>query len=1288
MKYNIEYAQRFRTIIGLVYVVLIVGLISSGYTAYEYFEIEFKLLITNENITSSAMQAHPAAVYTPLLERLQQTMLGFGLLIALVSFGFVLVWYRQTARYYRTQVAVMAALRASEARFHQMFEKHGAMMLLIEPQTGMILDANQAAIRFYGYTKAELCRMHINQINMSGPERVAADYQQAAGAAWSYFIFPHKVADGTERTVEVYTSPISVQAKTVLFSVIHDITKRVQTEAALQRSEELYRSLVSGLDACLCRWLPDTTLLFTNTKYRTLFGLEEATAQCQWLAFLPDATREATATFYRELAAQPRTVVYEHSVVAEDGTLRYYQWIDTPILNATGDAVEFQSLGIDITAQKQTEEQLRESQLRVELALQGANMGMWDWHVQTGKAVFNERWATMLGYTLAELEPLSIQTWTALCHPDDLAQSNTLLTQHFAGASTFYACEARMRHKDGTWLWVIDRGKVVEWDDHGAPVRMTGTHLDITERKQAEIALRLSEEKYRRLMESLDSAIFTVDSDGRFLFVNQVAAQLFGRTPHELVGRIQHDVFPAPIAAKQTERFTQVFREDRPLAFEWQTVVQAQPCWYRTTIQPMHDETGTISYVLVNSTDIHAFKQVQQALQELNHTLEERVKQRTAEVQDLYEHAPTGYHSLDAAGSLILINQTALRWMGYTRAEMLGRPYADFLTAPSRSNFALWYPLLKERGWLRDITLECIRKDGTTFPALIHATAIYDEQGNYLMSRATMLDNTERAQAEMALRESEEQNRLLLAESPDAIVLFDHTGRVRQMNRAFALLTGYSNAQLDGHTLADLELITGEQMLHWGTLVRQHLQAHQRFAAVEFRLTHANGEPREVSARVFGLGIRGELHFLTTMRDITAETKVAATLRHANMELARAARTKDEFLANMSHELRTPLNAILGLSEVLQEQISSLLNQRQRDALRNIEVSGRHLLSLINDILDLSKVEAGRMELQIERVAVANVCQSSLMFVKVLATKKALTLACHLHDQLADVEVDSKRLKQMLVNLLSNAVKFTPAHGRVSLVVTTDAAAGVIRFAVQDTGIGIAPQDLPLLFQPFQQLDSSLSRLHEGTGLGLMLVRRLAELHGGEVTVTSAVGQGSCFTIVLPYRSLQAEAAQAQLPAVPQRKKGTDPLIPALMVDPAPRAADQFTRYLTAPPPPGRRILVADDSEINLESVYNYLQDKGYAVTVARTGREALEQAAAFQPDLILMDIQMPELDGLEAIQRLRATPEGAATPIIALTALAMTGDRERCLAAGASAYMAKPVSLKALVALIEQLLP
>ncbi|MEI7645159.1 MAG: PAS domain S-box protein [Chloroflexales bacterium] len=555
---------------------------------------------------------------------------------------------------------------------------------------------------------------------------------------------------------------------------------------------------------------------------------------------------------------------------------------------------------------------------------------------------------------------------------------------------------------------------------------------------------------------------------------------------------------------------------------------------------------GGESCALFQVTNITARKRAEQALLDLTHSLEDRVRERTAEIHDLYENAPNGYHSLDADGNILMVNQTELTWLGYSRDEMIGRPIINFMTKQDRSTFQAQYSRFKQTGLLHDLVFEFIRKDGTILSTQINATAVYAADGSFIMSRATMIDNTARKLADQAMQ-------------------------------------------------------------------------------------------------------------------------------IANTEMEHALRTKDEFLANMSHELRTPLNAILALSESLIEEMRGPLNPRQAESLRHIESSGHHLLSIINDILDLSKVEVGQLDLQIENTAIIDICRASLQFVKEIAHKKSLHLAFKLGDNLAEIAADPKRLKQILVNLLSNAVKFTPSGGTVSLEVRVAPDETSIDFMVRDSGIGIAAEDMRRLFRPFTQLDSRLNRQHEGSGLGLALVRRLVELHSGSITVESNVGKGSCFTITLPYHP----AAH-----VPVRAGG-------VTVGPQPPGARQAAAMLPPPEsaPPGVRILLAEDNEVNLNVIHDYLQGTGYLVMIARTGREAIDQAVATRPDVILMDIQMPVMDGLEAMRLLRANPEFATTPIIALTALAMADDRERCLAAGASEYLSKPVSLRGLGELIRRLL-
>jgi signal transduction histidine kinase/CheY-like chemotaxis protein/low affinity Fe/Cu permease len=383
----------------------------------------------------------------------------------------------------------------------------------------------------------------------------------------------------------------------------------------------------------------------------------------------------------------------------------------------------------------------------------------------------------------------------------------------------------------------------------------------------------------------------------------------------------------------------------------------------------------------------------------------------------------------------------------------------------------------------------------------------------------------------------------------------------------------------------------------------------------------------------------------------------------ANVELARAIRLKDEFLATMSHELRTPLNAILGMSEALHEKVYGPLNEKQLKSLCSIEESGHHLLSLINDILDVSKIEAGKIELEVGPVSVEPVCRASLELIKQDAHKKRLKISSSFDNAVTIIQADGRRLKQILVNLLSNAVKFTPEGGALGLEVVGDAEREAVHFTVWDTGIGILEEDMGRLFQPFVQLDSSLSRRYAGTGLGLSLVYRLADMHGGSVSLESEVGKGSRFTVSLPWQKV-AEEVERSVESVEGEGKG------------APRAVP--------PTPDAPLLLLVEDNEENIKTLADYLGAKGYRVVVARDGAEAIERAREESPDLILMDIQMRGMDGLEATRRIRADADLGSIPIIALTALTMPGDRERCLAAGADEYLSKPASLKKLVKAVE----
>lgn len=408
---------------------------------------------------------------------------------------------------------------------------------------------------------------------------------------------------------------------------------------------------------------------------------------------------------------------------------------------------------------------------------------------------------------------------------------------------------------------------------------------------------------------------------------------------------------------------------------------------------------------------------------------------------------------------------------------------------------------------------------------------------------------------------------------------------------------------------------------------------------------------------------------------IQAEIKlrdINQKLSLTNEELARATRLKDQFLSTMSHELRTPLNGILGMAEVLQmSDLGGIQNEKQLGQLKIITDCGHHLLQLINDILDVTKLEAEEVKLNCHLLSIHEVCESSLQFIKSMAFKKRIDIHLYAPPNLPPINLDKRWMRQAFINLLNNAVKFTAEGGQVSFSITFEQSHPLphspyaLRIAIKDNGIGIAPENLDKLFQPFVQIDSNLNRKYEGTGLGLTLVKKIIDLHQGTIGVSSELGVGSCFTIDLPCHELPP-----QVPAVPQ------------------------THLLTSIPSSGSGhsekstiVLLIEDNRVNIVTMSRYLKVKGYQVLVAEDGQKALEMAELENPDLILISMNIPVLNGFDVIQQIRQKNSALAQiPIIALTSLTMPDEGEKCLQAGANKYLSKPIQFNLLTTTMEEL--
>ena len=634
----------------------------------------------------------------------------------------------------------------------------------------------------------------------------------------------------------------------------------------------------------------------------------------------------------------------------------------------------------------------------------------------------------------------------------------------------------------------------------------------------------------------------------------------------------------------------------------------------------------------------------------------------------------------DAKGVIQIFNVGAERMLGYAAAEVMNKITPadisdpdELITRAKTLSAELETPItpgfealvFKASRGIEDIyELTYICKDGSRLPAVVSVTALRDADGTIIGYLLIGTDNTarkaveaEQKKSDQRLRDQQFYTRSLIESNIDALMTTDAYGIITDVNKQMEALTGCTRDELIGAPFKDF--FTDPERAEAGI---KRVLREKSLTDYELTAIDRDGKKTVVSynATTFYDRSRTLQGVFAAARDITERKLVEAELRQARAVAESASMTKSDFLASMSHEIRTPMNAIMGIADLLAK---TPLNAEQDKYVQIFRRAGDNLLNLINDILDLSKVEASQLELERTGFSLIEHLEKVMEMVAARAQEKGLSLIFDIAPNVpTDLVGDPTRLRQVLLNLLGNAIKFTQA-GQVSLYVDLDEQASTpstLRFAVTDTGIGIAKQKLGPVFERFTQADSSMTRRFGGSGLGLTISKRLVELMGGRIWVESEIGEGSVFAFTVPM----------ELWAI-----GNRPLAALIRDD-------------DASPLPPLRILLAEDSPDNCVITIAYLEDTPYQVDIAGNGAIACEMFEAGHYDMILMDRQMPVMDGLAATRAIRMWEKQngrAPVPILALTASALKGDREMCMAAGCTDFLTKPIKQELLLHTIRE---
>ncbi|MDQ0658934.1 PAS domain S-box protein [Paenibacillus sp. W2I17] len=840
------------------------------------------------------------------------------------------------------------------------------------------------------------------------------------------------------------------------------------------------------------------------------------------------------------------------------------------------------------------------------------------------------------GYTLDDLIRMN---QNEICPPDSENSRKQYIKEVLAGRSvsnpiTFYHKDGSLKQAEITYV-PITEGKEV--------VGIYGIAKDVTNILEVQRELKEAQEKYQVLADHAQDLITTCATDGELLYVSPSVYTLLGYKPEEVIGKSFKDYcypgdYPDPMDLSKIGNGCKM----RVLHKKGHYI------WMETLAKPVAGERGKSVQIVSISRDITQHKDA-----------DRRLRESRQRYRSLFEHNPAAVYSLNLEGKYSAVNSKLVQMLDIPRNKLIGQSFLSNLDKCEVQYGKRYFEMVKQ-GEPQYYETRIVNSSGRKIEVSVtNVPIIVDKEmvGVY----GIVSDITERKEYTERIQELSKQHELILNTVTEGIYGLDADGITMFMNPAAVSMFGYEAKEFIGknshpiihHTRADGSHLPQEECpIHMTVL------DGQRRSIKEDVFWRKDGSSFLVQYQVTPIIEQGQIQgAVVVFNDVTGEREIVRAKETAEL----AAQAKSEFLSMVSHEIRTPMNGIVGMTELL---IGTDLSEEQREYAEIIRDSGDALLNILNDILDFSKLESGKMALAYEPFALRKMLEQVAELFKPRADEKHLEIRYRLNPSIPEFMVgDAIRIRQILVNLVGNALKFTDQG---SIDVNVDIIKGrkpedsVLDFAVQDTGIGIPADKLDQLFQSFSQLHPVINRKYGGTGLGLVISKRLVEIMGGSISVESIEGEGSTFRFAVPAASVDASAEQTASQFHHDRTRQSDKV--------------------------AMRILVAEDHPVNRKILREYLEKLGYQADVCTNGVEAIDAISQNAYDIVLMDIHMPVMDGLKATDLLhRLIPQDRIPPIIAVTGNAKREDKEACLEIGMRDFISKPVMLSELKRVLQQ---